>query len=68
MVPGNHAGLVTGQAVSADIRARFVDCARRFDANVSIQGCAAIAIASHAAILVIYIGSRYPGEGGRILE
>ena len=62
--PGHPAGVVSGEAGSANLGSRDVDRARRSDADVADKSRTAIAEASHASQSVIDQGFRDPIEIG----
>jgi hypothetical protein len=55
--PRRSAGIISGQACSADIGPHGIDRARRRYTDVSNKGRTAIAAASHAAPFIIDIGA-----------
>jgi hypothetical protein len=67
-VAGRLAGVVSGQARSADIGSHGVDRARRRYPDLADKGRAAIAIAPHPTALVIDEGARDAIEIGVVFQ
>jgi hypothetical protein len=66
--PGRLAGLISWQTSFAKVRSHGVDRARRRDADVPHQSRAAIAVAPHSTLLVIYECARDPIKRRLILQ